>query len=577
MADEQVARLQRAVASLRERIAFIEGSRFWEARRWWMRAKAAAGFKHDPAPPGIPARDWAELLAAGDPYGTWLLDHEPRPVDLKRLARIVALLPAPPSIALVLDDADAPGAELAGFTAQAYGGGVLVRTSEAAPGASLVARSNAALARATAEFVAFCDLGMVLAPAALADIAVAAALHADADVLYGDFDRVDAAGKRSAPRFLPGWSPETLLSYDYLGPFVVYRRSALEAAGGLREGFPGAEHYDLALRVTGRARAVVHTGSLLWHRREPWPAGAAGEQAKEAAAAAVARRGEPAEVVPIPGLPQAHDVRYAIAGAPLVEIVIPTRDHAEDLERCLESIAARSTYQNYRITVVDNQSREARLAQLLEAWRIRLGGRFEVVRYDRPFNFAAIVNLAARAARAPYLLLLNNDTEAIAPDWIEALLEEAQRPAIGAVGARLHYPDGTIQHAGVVLGEDGLASHVARGAVFEDKPELAAKRNYAALTAACMMLRREVFERAGGFDESFAGDYNDVDFCLRLLDLGFRNVYVPRAALYHFESRTRGDGDTPEGRKQRRIESERFLARRPPGFRDPYRPESLDA
>jgi O-antigen biosynthesis protein len=257
------------------------------------------------------------------------------------------------------------------------------------------------------------------------------------------------------------------------------------------------------------------------------------------------RRGEAATVV---ATESGLRVRFALTGDERVTIVVPTRDRADLLEPCLESVFGRSTYGSLDVLVVDNGSREAATADLLRSWQRREPQRFRVLRDDEPFNYARLNNLAAAATDAEYLLFLNNDTVIVAPDWIEAMLAYGRRPQIGAVGALLLYPDDTVQHAGVVLGILGLAGHAHRylpGSTSGYHGALQRVTNYAAVTGACMLVARAKFLEVGGFDEAFAVSYNDVDLCLRLLRQGFRNVYVPQARVYHFESKSRGLDDNP--------------------------------
>jgi GT2 family glycosyltransferase len=282
---------------------------------------------------------------------------------------------------------------------------------------------------------------------------------------------------------------------------------------------------------------------VLYHRR---PATRTRESdAALALEVALQRRGDPATVV---ATESGLRVRYAVPGDERVAIVIPTRDRADLLEPCLEALFARTTYANFEVVLVDNGSREAATADLLRSWLRREPQRFRVVRDDEPFNYARLNNLAAASTAAEYLLFLNNDTVIVAADWVESMLAYARRPHIGAVGALLLYPDDTVQHGGVILGVLGLAGHAHRNLPAVSAGYHGALQhvtNYAAVTGACMLLAKAKYLEVGGLDESFAVAYNDVDLCLRLLSHGYRNVFVPQARLYHFESKTRGGDDTP--------------------------------
>jgi GT2 family glycosyltransferase len=335
------------------------------------------------------------------------------------------------------------------------------------------------------------------------------------------------------------------MSMDYIGSLLTARRSLVVEVGGVRRELAGAERYDLMLRLSERARRITHLARVLYHHHGLPRAWWLDQGAKRALCDAAARRGWPAEVtMPHPGR---FRVRYAISGRPRVAIVIPTRDKIDVLDACIRSIERLSTYPNYELVVVDNGSVEADSLRYLA----ELGQRHRVIADPRPFNWSALNNRAARETTAPILLFLNNDVEVIAPDWIEAMLEHAQRPEVGVVGAKLLYADGTVQHAGVIMGVCGTAVHAFRTFVADGSETFgfaSLVRNYSAVTGACMMVRREVFEALEGFDEALSVAFNDVDFCLRACERGYAVVYTPYASLYHYESVTRGNLDPPENK-----------------------------
>ena len=421
----------------------------------------------------------------------------------------------------------------------------------------IAGNSQAALGLATGAYVALLDHDDTLAPFALHEVVRAVNRWPDADLIYSDEDTIDAGGTRRAnPHFKPDWSPDLLRGCNYVCHLAVFRRALVRQVGGFRPGFEGAQDYDLTLRVGERARRVVHVPKVLYHWRVH-PGSVTADEAGKGYAYASARRalrdhlrrrGVAGAVADGPRL-GTYRVTYPLAGLPLVSVIIPSRDQAAALERCVASVA-RSTYPRHEIHVVENQSREPATFACYE--RLRRDG-VRVSEWHRPFSFAAVNNRAATLARGEVLLFLNNDVEAVNPDWLERLLEHALRPEVGAVGAKLCYRDGTVQHGGVVLGVGGVAGHAHRH-FHRDDPGYARRllvaHNLSAVTGACLMIRRDVFEDVGGFDERFALIYNDVDLCLRLRQKGYLIVWTPAAELYHDESTTRGGDDRPHNREQ---------------------------
>jgi GT2 family glycosyltransferase len=296
---------------------------------------------------------------------------------------------------------------------------------------------------------------------------------------------------------------------------------------------------------------------------------------RAAIGAAVERRGMAARIVDLPAAGREHfAVRYALRGDERVSIIIPTRDRPDLLGACLESIVRRSTCANFDVLVIDNGSRQSATAELLANWARREPERFRVLRLDAPFNYSRLNNVAVAATDGQYLLFLNNDTVVLSDDWIEGLLEAASRPQIGAVGGLLLYPDDTVQHSGILLGILGLGGHAHRFLSAHAPGHLGslqAPTNYSAVTAACMMVERRKFVEVGGFDESLAVSFNDVDLCLRLGAAGYRSLYLPYVRLYHFESKTRGGDDTP-AKVRRAMEEIALVRERWPthSSRDPY-------
>jgi GT2 family glycosyltransferase len=407
--------------------------------------------------------------------------------------------------------------------------------------------ANAALALAAGEYVALADADALLAPFALYEIVHAATRDPEADLIYSDEDRLSPEGARRDPLFKPDWSPDTLRSHDYVGRLAAFRRDLVTRLGGFRPEFGAAQEYDLLLRAGEEARRVAHVPKVLYHGRGDALSAEGQDDGRAALQEHLDRRGLDGYVRagPAPGV---HQACYRVRRPALVTAIIPSRDHHQDLARSLASLA-RSRRTPYEVIVVENQSQEADTFALYR--ELERQGRTRVLAWDGPFNYAAVNNFAAARARGEVLLFLNNDIEAIHDDWLERLLEHAQRPEVGAAGAKLYYPDDTVQHAGIILGLNGAAGHSHR-AFPRASPGYARRlqvtQNVSALTGACLMTRRAVFEEAGGFDERFVLTYNDVDFCLRLRQRGYLLVWTPHAELYHHECTTRGYEDTPQKR-----------------------------
>ena len=431
--------------------------------------------------------------------------------------------------------------------------------------------SNAALAMASGEYVGFLDHDDELKPDALYEVVKLLNKQPDLDFIYTDEDKRSPEGRLVQPFFKPGWSPDLLLSTNYVPHFAVYRKQVIDEVGGLRSDCDFSQDYDLVLRVTERTSRIGHVALPLYTwRMVPGSAASALEAkprsiqaAKRALADAMQRRGVEADILD-GSAKTTYRVRYRIQGQPLVSIVIPTRDGVDLLRRCIDSIEKKTTYPNYQIVVVDNGTTDERTLDYLQK------SPYRCLEYPGPFHFAAMMNFAVRESAGEHVLLLNNDTEVISPEWIEALLEHSQRPEVAAVGARLFYPDGRrVQHEGIIIGlGGGSAGNVDHGGYF-GLGDLVL--NCSAVTAACMMARRDVFERLGGFDESLGIAFNDVDYCLRAREQGFEIVYTPHAVLYHYEGGTRG--------RLHPMEDEQFFRDRwgnPGEYQDPYYNPNLD-
>jgi O-antigen biosynthesis protein len=414
---------------------------------------------------------------------------------------------------------------------------------------SVPALLNAALSPSRGEFVGLLEEGDELALDALLAVVKLLQEHPESDLVYSDMDEIDEKGSRSNPHFKPDWSPDLLLSHNYISSLSIYRRSLLDEIGGFREGFDGCQDYDLVLRATERTDEVHHVPKVLYHRRAVADPRASrnGDRSlirnrtRRALSEALERRGLEGSVED-GYLPDRFRVRMKIKGEPRVSIIIPTRDNVSFLRRCIESVERLTTYRNYELLIIDNDSSDEETLEYLASIPHR------VVPFREPFNYSKINNFAVSQAEGEYVLLLNDDTEVISGGWLHAMLEHAQRPEVGAVGAKLIYPDGRVQHAGVIVGagspwEAGVAVH-SYHFYSSDSPgyagTLATTTNYSAVTAACVLIRKSLYEELRGLDEeNLRVQFNDIDLCLRMRERGYYIVYTPHAELYHYESVSR--------------------------------------
>ncbi len=409
--------------------------------------------------------------------------------------------------------------------------------------------TNDALAMATGNYCLFLDQDDLLANNALFEFAAQVVSWPLAHIVYADEDRVDTAGHRSRPFFKPDWDPEWLRTTNCINHPVAVRTTLLRSIGGLRIGIDGVQDWDLLLRLaeTTRSDAVLHIPHVLYHWREHPGSTAAGIYEKAGIVAAqervlrdtIARRGETAGIEPAAG---GWRIKYALPAKPLlVSIVIPTRDRVELLSRCVAGLRKRTSYTHWETIIVDNDSIEPDALQFIAA----LAGdpRFKVLRVRGGFNYSALCNSGVAAAGGEVVVLLNNDVDPINSDWLTEMVGHALRPEVGLVGAMLYYPDDTIQHAGVVLGLNGVADRpyigYPRGFRGIDS-RLLAVHSVSAMITACAAVRRDVYLAAGGMDETLEIACNDLDLCLRVADMGYRNVLTPHAELYHDESASRG-------------------------------------
>ncbi len=408
--------------------------------------------------------------------------------------------------------------------------------------------TNRALEEASGAFSVLLDHDDLLEPEALSEFASVILTVDGVDVIYSDEDKYGELDRPFQPHFKPDWSPDLLLSFPYLGHLTAIRTELLVGMGGFRTEFDGSQDYDVMLRATEQARSVVHIPRVLYHWRvvagsaagdseaKPW----AHRASRRAVEDALVRRGIDGEVDggPFQG---AYHVRRRIQGAPTVSVIMPFRDQAGLTVACLDSLEVSPGYPITEVVLIDNGSTDPETVALRR--RLESRPRTRVLEYPGPFNWPAINNMAAATCATDMLLFLNNDITAKSDGWLHALVEMGQREEIGAVGARLLYPDGKLQHAGTILGLGGVAGHLFAGMPADHMGYFGwdrVAREYSAVTAACMLVRREVFEELGGFDETFAVGFNDVDFCIRLGRAGYRVLYTPHAELIHYESVSRG-------------------------------------
>lgn len=423
------------------------------------------------------------------------------------------------------------------------------------------AAQNLGLSRAKGEFVAVLDHDDTLAPHAIEAVIKAIGQHPTADVLYSDEDKLRPDGFLEQPYFKPDWCPDTLLSTMYVGHLLVLRKVLVEEVGGFRSEFDGSQDWDLALRVTECARYVHHIPDVLYHWRISESSNAIGPKwrltgdfsAMRAISDALRRREEPGHVSWAHTLRGHFTVRYEIKNPGKVSIIIPFKDIGEILDECLESIFRVSNYSNFEVIVIDNGSVSSSAAACVAKWKELEPDRFMSIRADYPFNHSRLNNEGVIKSTGEYLLFLNSDIAVITADWMQAMIEQAQRKSIGAVGAMLLFPDNKVQHGGVLLGVHGVASHAHKN-LFGSEPSyfglLKDVSNYSAVTGACLMCAREKFFEVGMFDESLGFEFNDIDLCLRFYEAGYRTVFLPHVKLYHYETLNVGKKVTTESKNR---------------------------
>lgn len=428
---------------------------------------------------------------------------------------------------------------------------------------SIADNTNAALAMGKGDFVGLLDHDDLLAPNALFEVAKLVASDDSVDVIYTDEDKVTTdLTEHFQPHFKPDLNIDLLRSNNYICHFFVVRKNLADDIGGFRKEFDGAQDYDFIFRCIEGARKVAHVPQVLYHWRthkestadNPASKMYAFDAGKRAIEAHLKRQEQVGEVTHTKDF-GFYKVTYPVKDNPLVSIIIPNKDQSKMLKQCIDSIYSLSTYKNFEIVIVENGSSEATTFAYYE--EIKSKENISILKWDKGFNYSAINNFAVKATKGDYLVFLNNDIKVISPNWLEELVGNCERSEVGIVGARLYFPDDTIQHAGVIIGIGGIAGHAFLGMSRARTGYLhkaAIQQDLSAVTAACMMMKRSVFEKVGGFEEKLTVAFNDVDLCLRTVAAGYLVVYNPAVEMYHYESKSRGAEDSEE--KVRRFQTE---------------------
>lgn len=421
--------------------------------------------------------------------------------------------------------------------------------------------TNACLDMASGDYIGLFDHDDLLHPAALYE-AMKAICEKKADFIYTDelVFRSPDINSVVAIHFKPDYGPDFIRGINFICHFSVFSKELLEKAGRFRSEFDGSQDHDMILRLTSKAENIVHIPKILYYWRSHPNSVAGSIEAKTYAIDAGIRavqtnldeQGIKAKVSRCETFPTAYRIKYDILSYDKVSIIIPNKNHLDDLALCINSILTKSTYPNFEIVIVDNGSDDPELFEYYD--ELKKDSRFVICSLDIPFNYSKLNNFAAKKASGKYFILLNNDIEIITPEWIEEMLMYVQRDDVGICGAKLYYPDNTIQHAGVIVGLGGVAGHCFGGFNRNDNGylcHLVCAQELSAITAACLMIKASVFEEVNGLDEdNFKVAYNDVDLCLKVREKGLLVVWTPYAEAYHYESKSRGYEDTPEKQKR---------------------------
>lgn len=564
--------------------------------------------KYEPDLSKRPKETGAEASLATD-YNDWAMDRRVSDEELKRqretkfsyeplISVVVPLYKTPehylrelvasftaqsyPKWELVFSDGSGPDSPLTGLLEELKKEEPRIRTVYTGKQLQISENTNQAIAAAKGDFIAFCDHDDLVTSDALFENVKVINEHPETEMIYSDEDKVNDEGFYSEPNFKPDFNYDLLNVNNYICHLTVVKRALLDKVGMLDPKFDGAQDFDFVLRCSEATKNIRHIPKVLYHWRVSGNSTAENPESKRyafdagrrAVEAHYRRTGIHAKVIDGSSLGIYRSI-YRIEGEPLISIIIPNKDHTDDLDKCVRAIETKSSYRNFEFIIVENNSTDPKTFEYYEKLKKEFPDDIHMVTYKGSFNYSAINNLGVKSAKGDYLLFLNNDTEIINKTCLTEMLGFCQKPDVGAVGARLYYDDDTVQHAGVLIGLGGIAGHpfsrFPRNATGYMNRMVVAQ-DLSAVTAACMMVKKSVFEKVGGFYEGLAVAFNDVDFCMKVTRAGYRVVYNPFAELYHYESKSRGQEDTPEKKKRFEHEVAMFAERWPDILKngDPY-------
>lgn len=440
--------------------------------------------------------------------------------------------------------------------------------------------TNEAMKLVTGEYIGLFDHDDLLTPDALFEVVQCLNENKNCDFVYSDEDKIDEKNSEYFdPHFKPDWSPDLMRSYNYITHFTVFSKDLYKAIGDFNSEYDGSQDYDMFLRLTEQAKCIKHIPKILYHWRVHKNSTASGigaksyalEASRKALESHLKRIGEDG-IVKDGKYIGSFKVDYKIEGKPLVSIIIPNKDEVSTLKKCITSIIRKTTYENYEILIVENNSTEEKTFKYYDDL-INKYNNVRVIKWDSGFNYSAINNFAVKQARGEYVILLNNDVEIITKKWIEEMLMHAQRKDVGIVGAKLYYPDETIQHAGVIMGIGSVAGHSHKYFHRDEMGHagrLKVVQNLSGVTAACLMVSKSIYNEVNGLDEGYRVAFNDVDFCMKVREKGYLVIFTPYTELYHYESKSRGAENTPEKIERFNNEIKRFEQKWGLWMKDPY-------